>query len=99
MPQWISVAWAVLLVTGAGTSLVGIFWRTIPVGFLIEGAGRTMLWPASLAYSTVVWHFEKDYMGAGVVALFGVACYIRAVYVRHVHTEWRELVENSNGPH
>jgi hypothetical protein len=93
MPLWIFISWSVLLIAGAGTCLVGIVWPNPPVGFLIEGAGRSMLWPASLAYALVLFRYEQDWYGGGLIVLFALVCYSRSLYVRFVYTEWMDLLE------
>jgi hypothetical protein len=93
MPLWIFIGWSILLILGGGTSLVGILWPNPPVGFLIEGAGRSMLWPASLAYAFLLFRYDHDWYGGGLVVIFALVCYSRSLYVRFVYTEWQSLLE------
>lgn len=93
MPIWVFVCWSIVLIAGAGTSLVGICWPNPPVGFLIEGAGRSMLWPASLAYAVVLFRYDQDWYGGFLIVVFALVCYSRALYVRFVYSEWQNLLE------
>lgn len=94
MPQLVVFLWALLLTLGSVTSLVGIFWTSLPVGFLIEGAGRSMLWPASVAYALTQFRYDQAWYDGSLILAFGLVCYIRSVYVRMVYKEWLELIES-----
>lgn len=96
VPFYVSVAWSVLLTLGSATTLAGIFWKNLPVGSLIEGAGRSMLWPASFAYGLVL-IYDGDVRTAILTLAFGIICLFRALYIKKVYAEWRGLMENVHG--
>lgn len=93
LPLWVSYGWSILLTIGSVVALVGIFWRDRPVGFLIEEAGRHMLWPACLAYALFLATFGKFGMSPILVVAFGVTCLFRALYLKRVYNDWRELMK------
>lgn len=93
LPNWLSISWSVTLTFGSVTSLVGIFWKDRPVGFLIEESGRHMLWPACFAYALFLATFGKFGMSPVLVVAFGVTCLFRALYLKRVYNDWRELMK------
>lgn len=54
VPEWLLTGWAVILILGAGISLLGLLWPGRLTGLSIEVVGRSMLGPAALAYGVAV---------------------------------------------
>lgn len=54
VPGWVAKVWAVIMSIAAALTLSGAMWPRYVSGLLIEGVGRVMLGPASLAYAVAI---------------------------------------------
>ncbi|HEY3004518.1 MAG TPA: hypothetical protein VGJ44_19380 [Kribbellaceae bacterium] len=97
LPNWLSTAWAVVLVVGGGLALAGMLWRTAPAALVMECAGLCALAGVAAGYAAALAMAGRAAAAwtAFTVAAFSVACGCQAWQIVRpvIAARWRQRQE------
>lgn len=99
LPGVAKVAWAVLLVLGAGCSLVGMFWPgTVSTGLVLKRTGMFTLAVAALIYAVVILGAVglAGLTSGGIILGFSFACWVQ---YRQINERVHQVLELTQGVH